>query len=352
MIKLYKYRPLSEFLFKELYYNEIYFATYIELNDPLDLSVRIDFRPKNEHQLIYLVYSIIKSSSLLDFKKSQILIEFYQNDELRSKFCNELYNSIIDSKSEDDFISYDLIEEHIKVLSEKFNLDFRLPEFKKEIQRLTKVFFENSCATCFSETHTDFLMWSHYASKHSGICMEFSLDHQGQFPYIFTEKRKPNKDKYLKDYHTVLTYKEHIYWEEIKKIKYHKKPPSIKFYDFWPVFENENDIDLMNISKGRWHGYAAELKKIFSVKTFPWKYEKEWRAIEINFGKMKKPEERLRHYPIEALTGIYFGLRTPEITKQRIYNIFKSKRAEIKYFDSHLTNDRDLKFNEWEYYEE
>jgi hypothetical protein len=31
--KIYKYRPLSDFLFKELFYNEIYFASYPELND-------------------------------------------------------------------------------------------------------------------------------------------------------------------------------------------------------------------------------------------------------------------------------------------------------------------------------
>ena len=43
--KLYKYRPLSEFLFKELRYSELYFASYVELNDPLDLSVRINFKP-------------------------------------------------------------------------------------------------------------------------------------------------------------------------------------------------------------------------------------------------------------------------------------------------------------------
>ncbi len=47
--KVYKDRPLSELLFKELKYNELYFASYLELNDPLDLSAKINFKPANEN---------------------------------------------------------------------------------------------------------------------------------------------------------------------------------------------------------------------------------------------------------------------------------------------------------------
>ena len=62
MMKLYKYRPLTEFLFKELYYQELYFSTYAELNDPLDLSARIEFTPEKEKQVSYLVWFIIKTT--------------------------------------------------------------------------------------------------------------------------------------------------------------------------------------------------------------------------------------------------------------------------------------------------
>ncbi len=61
-MKLYKYRPLTDFLFKELFYQEIYFSCYSELNDPLDLSARIEFSPKNEKQVSYLVWFIIKTT--------------------------------------------------------------------------------------------------------------------------------------------------------------------------------------------------------------------------------------------------------------------------------------------------
>ena len=44
-MKLYRYRPITELLFKELLHQEIYLASYLELNDPLDLTTSLDFRP-------------------------------------------------------------------------------------------------------------------------------------------------------------------------------------------------------------------------------------------------------------------------------------------------------------------
>ncbi len=42
-MKLYRYRPLNGFLFKELLYQEIYHASPHELNDPLDLNTQVNF---------------------------------------------------------------------------------------------------------------------------------------------------------------------------------------------------------------------------------------------------------------------------------------------------------------------
>ena len=74
------------------------------------------------------------------------------------------------------------------------------------------------------------------------------------------------------------------------------------------VFENESDCDLIGLSKSWTHKYAQELEWVFSTKTNSWKYENEWRAIEINFGETKEPEERIRHYPIESLASVWFRL--------------------------------------------
>ena len=44
-MRLFRYRPLSPLLFKELRYREVYLASAAELNDPLDLNAQIDFAP-------------------------------------------------------------------------------------------------------------------------------------------------------------------------------------------------------------------------------------------------------------------------------------------------------------------
>ena len=360
-MKLYKYRPLSDFLFKELFYQEIYFASYLELNDPLDLSARIEFTPKNEKQIGYLLWFLFKTTlkindvnipySDFDRQNNKQLIEFNNNEELRNKFKASVYNQLIALKVDHDFISISDLEIILEKEANELTFKIDVVKFKSELQRLTKKFLENSCVTCFSETNNDFLMWSHYASKHSGICLEFTLENNGLFPYKHTSKRELNNEAYLErtsEWHI----DEIIFWDRIKKVNYQTSQPFINFYDFSPVFDNEHDCDLIGLSKSWTHGFAYELENVFSTKTLPWKYENEWRAIEVNFGDIQEPEERVRHYPIECLSSIYFGLRTPESAKKRIYKIFKSHRKDIQYFDSFPTDGREIIFDNWEYYEE
>ena len=279
-------------------------------------------------------------------KYIQKMIRLSKDIELRGKICSCLYNYIIEHDC--DFIPYNIIEETINKVSKEFQIEFKLENFCSEVQRITKVFFESSYTTCFSSTCTDFLMWSHYASKHTGVCIEFTLDHEEQFPYYSIGNRKFDEEKYLEKY-SEWELKGYLYWDKVNKVKYQNTLPSINFYEFSPVFENENDCDLMGLSKSWWHGYAHELERVFSVKTLNWEYEKEWRAIEINFGELKEPEERIRHYPIEAVTGIYFGIRTPNKVKNRIHKILYSKNEKIAYFDCQLSNNRDLELKVWEH---
>ncbi|TXJ24936.1 MAG: DUF2971 domain-containing protein [Chitinophagaceae bacterium] len=361
MEKLYKYRPLSDFLFKELYYQELYFASYEELNDPLDLSARIEFTPEKEEHVEYLLYFIFKTAITLLISDSpseeakdniRKLTRFNEDEELRTKLKKVIYADIIKQKQTQCFISFDVLEAILMKASKEHHIDFpvQFDAFKDELKRLTKKFLENSYTTCFSERNDDFLMWSHYSSKHSGVCLEFTLAHPGLFPYELKLPRKTNISEYEKTL-SEHTLDEHIYWDRINKVRYQIEQPHINFFDFSAIFENEYDCDLIGLSKTRWHGYAFELELIFATKTLPWEYEKEWRAIHINFGEPEHPEERIRHYPIEALSSIYFGVRTPSPAKKRISAIFKHKHKDIQFFDCKLSDGREISFIEWEDFE-
>lgn len=358
MMKLYKYRPISDFLYKELFYQELYFASYIELNDPLDLSARIEFTPNDANQIEYLLWFIFKTTlnfhdglltdeELLNDKQ---LLNFNDDKSQRDKYKSVLFDKLIQASKEHHFIYIDDLELILQETSHTLPFKIDINKLKVELKRLTCKFLENSHTTCFSEKNDDFLMWSHYASKHSGVCLEFTLENKNQFPYKITGKRSPNKDEYLQKV-SKWNINQTIYWEGIRKVKYQENQPHINFFEFSPVFNNENDCDLIGLSKSWTHQFAFELTSVFSTKTLPWAYENEWRAISINFGETKEPEERIKHYPIECLTGIYFGMRTSESVKKRIYKIFKSGHHNqiIGYFNCIPTSSRELTFEEWEF---
>jgi len=241
------------------------------------------------------------------------------------------------------------IAKSIAALKLKFKFD--LDKFRAEIVRITSKFLNNSYTTCFSEDPSNFLMWSHYASKHTGVCLEFSLEGKAGFRYEMLgnkkyEHGKPG-DRYASGH---LSFRE--FEDKVHPVNYLDEQPCLNFFDFAAVFANEYDVDLINLSKSRWHGYARHLETLFSTKTAAWSYEREWRAIEINFGGPAQPEERIKHYPIESLSAVYFGTRTPEAVKKRIHDLYKKKRHKIELIDCILSEGKDLNFQQWEAPEE
>lgn len=349
--KIYKYRPLSDFLFKELYYQEIYFASYSELNDPLDLHAKINFYPRNKDEIKYLLNFIVKSQCF-DFSNPKSLgineawIELYNNDEKCNIIIDEIFEkaTLLFKKNENIWCD-DIVEIISDSINDK-NIVFASLDFKQEIERLTNKFLKSSYVTCFSETNNNFLMWSHYSSKHSGICLEFNLNHNN-FPYEIQHKRVLNEVKFKQQVSEWDT-KTLIFWSNLKKVEYEEMQPFINFYHFAPVFQNEHDCDLLGLSKSWTYKYAFELENLFSTKTKSWEYENEWRAIEINFENQKFPEERIRHYPIECLSAIYFGINTPEEVKNRIYKILYNKNHDIDFFEAELNGTNMIEFKYWE----
>jgi Protein of unknown function (DUF2971) len=362
MQKIYKYRPLSESLFKELYYQEMYFASYNELNDPLDLSPRMEFSVENEDQIEYLLSLIFRTTYVLPTmeqleKKNplseneriniQRLMTFTQDVEAKARLRKGIFDAITRIKENQEIISIDHLESIVSNEAEKQKIGFEInfPGLKAELQRLQEKFLANSSIACFTEINNDFLMWSHYASKHTGICIEFTLETSGLFPYKIIGKTQTTKDELIKGWGK-SDIGVNLITSRINKVIYQDDAPCINFFDFSQVFANEDDYDLIHLQKAKWHGFAYHLESIFGTKTNPWQYEKEWRAIQISFEN-KEPEARIRHYPIECISSIYFGLRTPETIKTRIRHIFQLHHAKVRYFDCVLTNGRDLDFKLW-----
>lgn len=129
-----------------------------------------------------------------------------------------------------------------------------------------------------SGTYKDELLWAHYSNSHHGFCIE----------YDFNRLLQKNKVEVLYSF----------------PVEYALQPPEIDFKDL---------SDKTGISITR---------KLAGYKSLRWKYEKEYRIITQSFG--------MYRYNHEAITAIYFGLRTPENQKRQIMDRLKGRG--IKYF--------------------
>jgi hypothetical protein len=236
-MKLYKYRPLTELLYKELFYQEMYFASYNELNDPLDLSARIDFSCNDKNDLDFLLFFLYKTTITFDKNPSEEqndnsskLLTFIQNKKQEKTLKNTLHKNLIEIQKEKNKIWLEDIEFIVHKTCDELSISFQFnyKNFRNEINRITEKFLQNSYVTCFSEKKDNFLMWSHYASKHMGISLEFTLNESTFFPFIISQKRELN---YLKNEERFSEYtlKKLIIDLRTSKVSYQKEQPYIIF---------------------------------------------------------------------------------------------------------------------------
>jgi hypothetical protein len=132
---------------------------------------------------------------------------------------------------------------------------------------------------CFSITKADnILMWSHYADKHQGFCLEFD----SQFPPF----------------------------NKVERVIYSQK------------YNEVSALDLLRSQVDP--NYRKNIPTLWSdkiTKSPCWKYEQEYRIFD--------DANKLNEYDPLALTGIYFGLRMPEKDKETIINILKNTNTSF-----------------------
>lgn len=157
-----------------------------------------------------------------------------------------------------------------------------------------KIISEQSRVTCLSERMDSPLMWSHYANKHYGFCLEYDFTHNMikrypdlwlakmmLFPVIYSDNR-PLLSQAISNPQIMLQYM------KTKKLS--------------------NDM-IKNIIYG------------LLFKSKDWEYEQEWRIIIVNQDKptLKLPPAR----------KVFLGANMESSTKERIIEIAKSKRIPV-----------------------
>lgn len=161
--------------------------------------------------------------------------------------------------------------------SEAFKENYKLSS-KLGWSELIEKDFSQKGVVCFSEQADNILMWSHYADRHKGFCLEFDTS---IYPF-----------------------------SKAVKVNYSEEPPSSLELD----------------------GDEVLLDSLITTKSIAWSYEKEWRLIH-NQGNMEYG------FDGKALTGVYFGCEMPfphiEVVSLVVSGLptklYKMKRSETEF---------------------
>ena len=230
-------------------------------------------------------YSKIENNSLYNYTR-------VNKDTLRSILNNTLWCS--NTKNFND-----PVDPFIKKNSYDKSYDYLLEKIK---------------VACLTTHNDNTLMWSHYADKHQGICIEYDIN----------KISNKNNNKIV-----------------IKKIIYNKK---IIYHN---IFMNKEEKSINNILID--NKTIENITDLFTIKSKEWEYEDEYRILFYD-KKNENPNGTLINLPIKS---ICFGVKTSDDDKELVYNIVNSineKRLDynndiIKLYQAELDDNELFKIN-------
>lgn len=311
----YRYRPSGELSLKELRYNEIYFSSQAESNDPYDGKVFLsyNFDKVTWERLLKAAWCNIKDVGVLS-----LLTDCLSSYVLEKSLTT--YEEVISC----DYKSFLL--KNIPRLDEQsaFHLELQLKQFLNVYRPSIRY------TVSFSKTSQSLLMWSHYASKHKGYCLVFrAID-----DCLYQDKKRKITSIHRKTTHGFAPSMSFGLPEQFKfcDVKYCEEIQMIDAARFMPasVFGRELVDESERIK------FASENADKCLEKHTCWSYEEETRIL---FGEPSpwlfgghfeySKEERLLHYQPTQLVGIVFGALIEQSEKERMREIINLRLEDV-----------------------
>lgn len=313
----YRYRPISELSLKELRYNELYFSSTEENNDPYDGKVFLSYE-----------FDINKWERLFDTAWSEIDLPKKVLKSLSEQLAKQIFSKNI--KTYNEVVEYDFEKTLLSVNPKLGSLfAFHLAEIIKKF--IDKYRPTDKYIVSFSKVNDSMLMWSHYASKHKGFCLIFRSVNGCLYQNKNKIKRGIGRDtpNGLISKHSTFGIGEKFqftdinYCQECTMIDASKYMPS-------PVFGREPQNETERIA------FVNECYIKSFEKHKCWEYEQEARLtldtpIPWLFGEHFKytQDERLFYYQPTQLVGIICGAWMDEYSKKRIKEIINYNREQM-----------------------
>ena len=259
---LYKFYPLETaqhlvFLTRAIQLGEIYAGLPRDFNDPFDCQPTFERERTHEE---------------LEKMLAQGFERAYRDDPSDPAFSRKAKAKIRDAYSSDPMLSAkDILKDaennYLNILRNRWGV------------------------ACFSDSYKKILMWSHYATKHQGICIEIPGE-------MF-----PPKD--------VLQFED---------VSYDETRPKIALLDY--VHEADNPKVEKEIAR-----------LALFTKASDWKYEGEWRAVRSNgAGHLEMPAGSVR--------GVILGARMGEEFKQAVIQAARGASHPVAVYQAKLSDSK------------
>ena len=301
----YRYRSGSELAIKELIYDELYFASREECNDPYEGKTFAIFS-KNEDLWSNLINEALKAYNIkpLDSLKERIIQYFLSKSPMPVENIFRIpLNEFID-------IGARSFEQHI------------LPSMLEAIQNYVMWYSpEERYFASFSKTNDNFLLWSHYANNHKGFCLVYR-------PIDGKIKQNPNwkrtQTSTLPLPRLTVGVPDAF---EIQDVEYVSTPKSSDGFMGFPASVAGDNHSPEEIEVAR-----DERAKNYLQKHSIWDYEQEARVV-LSSGvqwfagrKLTLPaHQRLFHIDSTQVVGIILGAQMSNVQRGRIKEIVAEK---------------------------
>ncbi|MFJ5237002.1 hypothetical protein ACIP86_09795 [Pseudomonas neuropathica] len=219
------------------------------------------------------------------------------------------------------------------------------------IESLKKLSHVEWYTACFMESCSNSSIWGTYGVNHAGVCLKFKTDKTEGRPQLSFHMPVALSTSGSIWGDAKLDFEKVNYVTEVSDLDFFR---SIGIYPINTLLKNW----YLNDSGERSTCYAALDKKeewqenywrsrqlSITSKMQDWKNESEYRLILQNgMPEFYDPKNRSLKYNFDALEGIIFGIRTPEVEKYKIIQVIESlcnqhKRSAFNIYQAHHNAD-------------
>lgn len=260
---LYKYRSVNDNSIRNLSDDTIWLSDPKNFNDPYDCSFHYDIELDPDNR-----------ESVLSMAQENGLIEQLTEEQVQS--ISESHHPMVKLLE----LSYPERPDFGRTCGEAIRSVMK-DRAKNIVRETSEGFKQMFKICCFSENPKSILMWSHYASYHTGFCIGYNFYELG------------NED--------------------------------LRARSIYPVIYSDEMFDASNVfGKNKTINNILYLNQITLMKSTEWSYEKEWRLV---FGNMMLPKEM--PYSMPKPKHVILGAKISSAHEDEIRQVCEAKNIDV-----------------------